>query len=64
MSVLTPKRVFLFVVAVLTGTLAFADNPSPRTHARMAWDVDNYVGVLFGGRGLVEKATGLAHSTD
>jgi hypothetical protein len=56
--------VFLFVVAVLTATLAFADNPSPRTHARMAWDTDNHVGVLFGGRALLDKATGVPHSTD
>jgi hypothetical protein len=64
MSVLTPKRVFLFVVAVLSATVAFADNPSPRTHARMAWDTTNQVGVLFGGRSLVDGATGVAHSAD
>jgi N-acetylneuraminic acid mutarotase len=64
MGFLTPKRVVLFVVAVLLGTSAFAKQPSPRTLARMAWDVPNNVGVLFGGRGNFDQATGLQHSSD
>jgi hypothetical protein len=63
MSVLTPKRVVLFVVAVLLGTGAYASYPSPRTLARMAYDTQNKVGVLFGGRGPFDGATSLAHNT-
>ncbi|HEX2059228.1 MAG TPA: kelch repeat-containing protein, partial [Thermoanaerobaculia bacterium] len=54
----------LFVIAVLLGTSAFAKQPSPRTLARMAWDVPNGVGVLFGGRGAFDDATGVAHASD
>lgn len=64
MGVLTPKRVVLFVIAVLLGTSAFAKQPSPRTLARMAWDVPNNVGVLFGGRGAFDGATGVTHGSD
>lgn len=64
MSVLTPKRVFLFVVAVLLAASALASNPSPRTFARMAFDEKAGVGVLFGGRGPLDGATQLAHNSD
>lgn len=63
MSVLTPKRVVLFVVAALLGTGAYASYPSPRTLARMAYDTQNKVGVLFGGRGAFDGATSLAHNS-
>jgi hypothetical protein len=64
MGFLTPKRVVLFVVAVVLGTSAFAKQPSPRIAARMAWDIPNNVGVLFGGRGNLDQATGIAHASD
>lgn len=54
MSVFTPKRLFLCIVAVLAGTGAYASHPSPRTLARMAYDSQNKVSVLFGGRGKVD----------
>jgi hypothetical protein len=58
MGVLTPKRAVLFVVAVLLGTAVSAGNPSPRTQSKMAWDTSRNVGVLFGGIGPVDQATG------
>jgi hypothetical protein len=64
MSVLTPKRLFLCVVAVLTATTAFASHPSPRTYARAAWDEQNRVVVLFGGRAGNDAATGVPHASD
>jgi N-acetylneuraminic acid mutarotase len=64
MSVLTPKRVVLFAAAVLLGATAFANNPSPRTGARMAFDAKEGVGVLFGGRGPFDGATQLVHDSD
>jgi N-acetylneuraminic acid mutarotase len=63
MGVLTPKRAVLFAVAVLLGASAFASNPSPRTQARMAWDIPNDVGVLFGGLGPNDPATGVQHDS-
>ncbi|HKR62848.1 MAG TPA: kelch repeat-containing protein [Thermoanaerobaculia bacterium] len=64
MSVLTPKRVVLFAAAALLAASAFANNPSPRTAARMAFDEKAGVGVLFGGRGAFDGATQLVHDTD
>jgi N-acetylneuraminic acid mutarotase len=65
MSVLTPKRVFLVVVFLLSATAsAFANNPSPRNLARMVFDERNGVAVLFGGRGDTDPAAGVAHSID
>jgi hypothetical protein len=64
MSVLTPKRLFLCVVAVLLATSAFASHPSPRAYARMAYDAKNDVVVLFGGRGMPDQATSLLHSSN
>jgi len=64
MSVLTPKRVVLFAAAVLFGATAYANNPSPRTGARMAFDAKEGVGVLFGGRGPFDGATQLVHDSD
>lgn len=64
MSVLTPKRLFLCVVAVLAATTAFASHPSPRTYARAAWDDQNRLVVLFGGRGSLDRATGVPHASD
>jgi hypothetical protein len=63
MRVLTPKRAVLFVVAVLFGASAFASNPSPRAQARMVWDIPNNVGILFGGLGPFDGATGLQHDS-
>ena len=64
MSVLTPKRLFLCAVAVLLAGNAFANHPSPRAYARMAYDAKNDVTVLFGGRGQLERATGLVHANN
>ena len=64
MSVLTPKRVVLFAAALLIASGAWASYPSPRTLARMAYDTQETVGVLFGGRGPLDAATGLTHNTD
>jgi hypothetical protein len=64
MSVFTPKRLFLCVIAVLIGTSAFAKHPSPRSFARMAYDTKNHLGVLFGGHGQEDKATALTHDSN
>lgn len=64
MSVLTPKRMFLVAVLLVSAASAFANNPSPRTLARMVFDESNEETVLFGGRGNVDSATGVAHSID
>lgn len=65
MSGLTPKRLFLTVAAaVLFATSAFAVHPSQRTLARMAFDERTRMGVLFGGRGAFDGATGVAHASD
>lgn len=64
MSVLTPKRVVLFVVAALLGSGVYASYPSPRSLARMAYDTQNNVGVMFGGRGPLDPATGVTHNSD
>lgn len=64
MSVLTPKRVILFAAVVLLGATAYANNPSPRTGARMAFDEKEGVGVLFGGRGAFDSATQLVHDSE
>jgi len=62
MSVLTPKRVFAVVVLLLLAASALANNPSPRTLARMAFDEHTGETVLFGGRGTLDQATGVIHS--
>ena len=64
MSVLSPKRVIQFVVAALLAVPMLANHPSPRIQAKMAFDESTGAGVLFGGRGLEDKATGLTHATD
>lgn len=66
MSVLTPKRLFLCVVAalLLTGSSALASHPSPRAYARSAFDNKNNLVVLFGGRGVFDGATGVTHGSD
>ena len=64
MSVLSPKRVILFVVASLLALPLLANHPSPRLQAKMAFDEQARVGVLFGGRGLDDGATGLVHAND
>jgi N-acetylneuraminic acid mutarotase len=61
MSVLSMKRVVLFLGAVAICTPLLANYPSPRTAARMAYDEKNRVGVMFGGRGPRERATGVIH---
>lgn len=64
MSVLTPKRAVLISVFLLSAAAAFANNPSPRTLARMVYDEGSGQTVLFGGRGTLDSATGVAHSID
>src|SRR5215213_3672135 len=64
MSVLSPKRVIQFVVASLLALPLLANHPSPRLQAKMAFDESTGTGVLFGGRGLEDPATGLTHGTD
>lgn len=64
MSVSTPKRLFLCIIAVLIGTSAFANHPSPRSYARLAYDSEDRMAVLFGGRGRLDRATGLQHDTN
>ncbi|HYI07866.1 MAG TPA: kelch repeat-containing protein [Thermoanaerobaculia bacterium] len=57
MSSLSPKRLFLCVLALLSATSAFASFPSARSLARMAYDEREEVTILFGGRGTVDAAT-------
>jgi hypothetical protein len=64
MSVLSPKRVIQFVVASLLALPLLANHPAPRIQAKMAFDESTGTGVLFGGRGLDDPATGLAHGVD
>jgi hypothetical protein len=65
MSVLTPKRALLVVLAVgIMFTNSVEASPSPRTFARLAFDQNAGVGVLFGGRGAFDGATGLTHASD
>jgi hypothetical protein len=64
MSVLSPKRVIQFVVASLLALPLLANHPSPRLQAKMAFDESTGTGVLFGGRGLEDPATGLTHGID
>jgi len=64
MSVLSPKRVIQFVVASLFAVPLLANHPSPRLQARMVFDEAAGQGVLFGGRGAEDPATGLTHGTD
>lgn len=64
MSVLSPKRVILFVATTLLATAVFANHPSPRLQPRMAFDEQNGVGVLFGGRSLEDPAIGMTVASD
>ncbi len=64
MSVLSPKRVILFVAATLLALPLFATNPSPRYAPRMAFDENSGIGILFGGRGSDDPATGLVHGSN
>jgi hypothetical protein len=64
MSVLSPKRAILFVAATLLAFPLFAAYPSPRLSPRLAFVENAGVGILFGGRGLVDPATSLEHATD
>ncbi|HYC92465.1 MAG TPA: kelch repeat-containing protein [Thermoanaerobaculia bacterium] len=64
MSVLSPKRVIQFVVASLLAVPLLANHPSPRIQAKMAFDESTGTGVLFGGRGGEDPATGLTHGID
>lgn len=63
MSVLSPKRVIQFVVATLLAVPLLANHPSPRIQAKMAFDESTGTGVLFGGRGIEDPATGITHAT-
>ncbi|MEA2488738.1 MAG: large repetitive protein [Acidobacteriota bacterium] len=67
MSVLTRKRVLLS--AVLTGlllsTAAFAATPSPRNNARLVYDEQAGVSILFGGQSTAAAgSTGLTYDTN
>ena len=53
------KRVVLFLGAVAICTPLLANYPSPRIASRRAYDEKHGVGVMFGGRGPREKATGV-----
>ncbi len=65
MSVFTQKRLLLSVVAViLTATSAHAAHPSPRAHARMAFEADQDRIVLFGGESAVDGATLVSYDSD
>ncbi|HEX8617520.1 MAG TPA: kelch repeat-containing protein [Thermoanaerobaculia bacterium] len=65
MSVLTQKRLYLCVVALLlASSSAFASHPSPRSYARMSYDTKNSMVVLFGGRAAADKATSVAHASN
>jgi len=64
MGVLTPKRAVLCIVAVLLGTSAFANHPSPRTLARMVDLGQGKGALLFGGRGVSDAATTAVHVSD
>ena len=62
MRALSPKRLTQFVVATLLAAPLLANHPSPRIQPRMAFDERANVGVLFGGRGAEDRATGLTHA--
>jgi N-acetylneuraminic acid mutarotase len=64
MSVLSPKWLFLCVVAALLATNSFAGHPSPRTYPRLAYDTKNDVFLLFGGAGKRDNATGGTHASN
>lgn len=67
MSLLNRNRAFFTALAVfffLSATSAFAANPSPRNHARMAFDERNAVAILFGGHGNPAGATGLTYDSN
>ena len=64
MSVLSLKRVILLAVASIVAVPLLANHPSPRFFPRMAFDEQNGVAVLFGGRGNEDPATGLTHASE
>jgi N-acetylneuraminic acid mutarotase len=64
MSILSLKRAILVIAVTLLGTAVHASHPSPRAYSAMAFDESTSTGVLFGGRGLEDPATGLIHATD
>src|SRR5205085_9894564 len=64
MSVYTPKRVALALAVFLAASSSFASDPSPRNLSRMAFDVKNHVGVLFGGQSSLDTGTQLPYSSD
>lgn len=64
MSILSLKRAILVVAVTILGTALEASNPSPRAYSAMAFDESTGSGVLFGGRGVEDPATGLIHSID
>jgi hypothetical protein len=64
MSVLSLKRVIQFVVATILAVPLLANHPSPRIQPRMAFDESTGTGVMFGGRALDDRATGLVHASD
>ena len=64
MSVLTLKRLLAVVAVLLFADAAAASYPSPRTHARMAYDAESQHSVLFGGRVNVDAATGRSYASD
>ena len=65
MSVLTPKRLFLSVAAVvLSAASAFGGHPSTRSYARSAYLPDESRVILFGGESAVDPGTQLQYNSD
>jgi len=64
MSVFTPKRLLFIAVALFLSTTAFAAHPSARSYARMAFDRQDGVAVLFGGESLFDGGTRLSYDSD
>jgi hypothetical protein len=64
MSVFTPKRAVLSVVALLLLTsAAYAGNPSPRTLVRSAYDAGAGQIVMFGGQSAFDTGTQLTYDS-
>jgi hypothetical protein len=64
MSFLTPKRVLFPALLLLVAASAFANNPSPRTYARMVFDPEAAVTVLYGGQSAFDGATNQFHDSN
>lgn len=65
MSVFSSKRIVFAVLATaLLASSAFAVNPSPRSHSRMAWDADAGELILFGGASAFDVGTSQAYDSN